>query len=274
VYLSRIQQAQRVIERYQRDLNSKSGQEADKVKRISDLQSRLTRTKNPSTVRSITKELERLNRDIAQLRKDQAGLQKRISDETRKLHDAQNQYNVEQSKEQARLLSSLRRLEEEEARKRDRVVEQIEASLPAAEAAVDASFHAFISHASEDKEDIARPLAEGLQKRGYRIWYDDFQLRVGHSLRRSIDQGLASSRFGIVIFSPNFFAKDWPQYELDGLVNNEVSGAARILPLWHKVSKNEVQRYSPSLADKVALNTANYTLEELVDKLAEVIGKP
>jgi hypothetical protein len=73
----------------------------------------------------------------------------------------------------------------------------------------------FISHASEDKEDFVRPLAESLRRSGLLVWYDDFTLKVGDSLRRSIDQGLAKSRHGIVVISPNFLKKDWPQKELD-----------------------------------------------------------
>src|ERR1051325_3140270 len=87
--------------------------------------------------------------------------------------------------------------------------------MPGGEAAVlPADYDAFICHASEDKDDLVRPLAEGLMKLGHKIWYDEFQLRVGDSLRRSIDKGLARSRFGIVVLSPSFFAKNWPQYEL------------------------------------------------------------
>jgi hypothetical protein len=75
---------------------------------------------------------------------------------------------------------------------------------------------AFISHASEDKQEFVRPLADALQALGSSIWYDDFALTVGDSLRRSIDHGLANSRWGVVVLSPNFFAKHWPQIELDG----------------------------------------------------------
>ncbi len=135
------------------------------------------------------------------------------------------------------------------------------------------TYDAFISHATEDKDDLVRPLAEQLIEHGFSIWYDEFLLRIGDSLRRSIDRGLASSRFGIVVLSPAFFAKNWPQYELDGLVAREQTGGKVILPLWHKVSKNEVISYSPSLADKLALNTSMYTISELVAELATVLRK-
>lgn len=132
-------------------------------------------------------------------------------------------------------------------------------------------YDVFISHASEDKDDLVRPLAEKLQEVGFSVWYDEFQLKVGENLRRSIDRGLANSRFGIVVLSPAFFEKNWPQYELDGLIAREMSGSKVILPLWHKVSKNEVMSRSPSLVDKIALNTSMYTIEEIVEKLAEAV---
>jgi len=104
----------------------------------------------------------------------------------------------------------------------------------------------FISHASEDKEDFVRPLAESLRGSGLRVWYDDFMLNVGDSLRRSIDHGLAKSRYGIVVISPNFLKKEWPQKELDGLIAREVKGAKLILPVWHNISADEIRGYSPT----------------------------
>jgi len=91
------------------------------------------------------------------------------------------------------------------------------------------AFDVFVSHASEDKESVVRPLAQALVGYGLRVWYDEFELRIGDSLRRKIDSGIARSRFGIVVLSPAFFAKGWPQYELDGLVSMSVSGKQVLL---------------------------------------------
>lgn len=114
----------------------------------------------------------------------------------------------------------------------------------------------FISHASEDKEEVARPLAQELRSRGLRVWYDEFSLELGDSLRRSIDQGLAKSRFGVVVLSKNFLAKEWPQRELDGLTSREISGVKVILPVWHDISRSEIVSYSPVLADRLAIMAA------------------
>jgi TIR domain len=71
----------------------------------------------------------------------------------------------------------------------------------------------FISHASEDKIDLVHPLAESLQKLGLRVWYDDFTLMIGDSLRQSIDSGLAKSRFGVVVITLRAVAADAPMCE-------------------------------------------------------------
>jgi formylglycine-generating enzyme required for sulfatase activity len=124
----------------------------------------------------------------------------------------------------------------------------------------------FVSHASEDKEAIARPLAQALEARGLRVWFDEFTLSVGDRLRRSIDQGLARSKYGIVILSPYFFAKEWPQKELDGLVQRENRGEKVILPVWHNISAEQIAGYSPSLADRIGVRS-DMGLERVVGEL-------
>jgi hypothetical protein len=116
---------------------------------------------------------------------------------------------------------------------------------------------AFISHASEDKETFVIPLVEELQKFGIKVWFDKFTLRVGSSLRRSIEEGLANSRFGVVVLSPSFLAKEWSQSELDGLFARQMDGKDVILPVWHQISKDELLKIVPMLADKWATNSNN-----------------
>ncbi len=134
-------------------------------------------------------------------------------------------------------------------------------------------YDAFISHASEDKNSFVRPLARQLTELGLKIWYDEFELRVGDSLRQSIDKGLVNSRFGIVVLSTAFFDKDWPEYELNGLVAREIEGQKVILPIWHGINKKDVLRYSPPLADKIALITNEKSLKEIADILHNEIIK-
>jgi hypothetical protein len=133
-------------------------------------------------------------------------------------------------------------------------------------------YDVFICHASEDKDEVARPLAEALKGRGLRVWYDEFTMRLGDSLRRKIDHGLANSRYGVVILSIELFRKEWPQKELDGLVARDDGKQKVILPVWHKVDREEVLRYSPVLADRIAVSTDD-GLDKVVDKILEAIDE-
>ena len=128
----------------------------------------------------------------------------------------------------------------------------------------------FISHATEDKDEIARPLAKRLIELGFEVWYDEFSLTLGDSLRESIDKGLSESRFGVVIFSKNFFSKDWPKKELNGLFARE-EGTDIILPIWHKINKSDIIKYSPILADKVAVNSSK-GLDKIIEEILKVIN--
>jgi hypothetical protein len=128
----------------------------------------------------------------------------------------------------------------------------------------------FICHATEDKDSAARPVAKGLSSAGLSVWYDEFSLTLGDSLRRSIDRGLADSRYGVVILSPSFFKKNWPQAELDGLFAKEISGDKMILPLWHDLDRKDVLEKSPLLADRVAAKTSD-GIDAVIEKILNVI---
>jgi|GEM_PF-2812426 len=128
---------------------------------------------------------------------------------------------------------------------------------------------AFLSYASED-ESTARLLYDRLTAKGLSVWYDKSILTIGDSLLKKIDEGLASSRFGIVILSHSFFMKDWPQKELDGLVQREIDGKKVILPIWHEITREEVAKYSPILVGRFAGKTQD--IDELVKNLLQAMS--
>lgn len=110
----------------------------------------------------------------------------------------------------------------------------------------------FISYASEDRDDVAEPLAALLSACGLKVWYDQRELKLGDSLRRKIDEGLSRCRHGVVILSPSFFGKHYANRELAGLAQREVDGSNVILPIWYNVTDKEVRGYSAPLADRIA----------------------
>jgi len=128
----------------------------------------------------------------------------------------------------------------------------------------------FISHASEDKDTFARPLANALKKKGISIWFDEFTIKVGDRLLGSIEYGLKKSRYGIVILSPSFFAKHWPQVELDGLAQKEINGQKVILPVWHDVTVKDIRKHSTILAGRVGVSS-DAGLDHVVYELLRVI---
>ncbi|MCF6349191.1 MAG: toll/interleukin-1 receptor domain-containing protein [Flavobacteriaceae bacterium] len=115
----------------------------------------------------------------------------------------------------------------------------------------------FICHTSEDKETIVNPLVKLLGKSDYNIWIDDHILTLGDSLRQEIDKGLTQCDFGLVILSPSFFSKEWPQKELDALVSLEIyQKSKKILPIRHNIEINQILQYSPLLASKFIVSSS------------------
>ena len=134
-----------------------------------------------------------------------------------------------------------------------------------------ARYDVFISHAWEDKVDFVRPLAKRLIDLGIEVWFDELSLEIGESLRENIDRGLAASDYGIVVLSQSFFAKRWPERELNGLVQKAtIQGRKVILPVWHGVTHEMVAEYSLSLADLLAAHSSD-GVEHVAAEIVRVI---
>jgi hypothetical protein len=127
----------------------------------------------------------------------------------------------------------------------------------------------FISHASEDKP-FVKSLADRLRIEGVNIWYDEYSLKLGDSLREKIDDGLKKCQYGLVVLSPDFFIKKWTRKELDGLASKEIIGTNVILPIWHNVGFNEVFAFSPLLADRIAVKST-LPLETILSRILDSI---
>ncbi len=124
----------------------------------------------------------------------------------------------------------------------------------------------FISHGSEDKPDLVRPLADALRRANYLLWYDEFELKLGDSLIEKIDYGLANSQGGVIVLSPSFLSKKWPKRELAGLATRHIHRGARLIPIWHHVGLDDVIAFSPPLADLKAISSA-IGLDEIVSAI-------
>lgn len=114
---------------------------------------------------------------------------------------------------------------------------------------------AFISHDSKDKDSLVRDLAMQMTKLKCSVWYDEYSLSVGDSLRASIEKGLKEAKKCIIVLSPNFFSNTgWGKTEFNSIFTRELIERKNvILPVWHNVGPSEVYSYCPSLADRVGL---------------------
>jgi hypothetical protein len=270
---TRVENIMRDITRLQKDIADISRDEARESGKIARATSSLSSTRSPSSAANFQRDIERAQKALAGLQSRRASKASDLARKQADLGSAQNKLMREQQADIKKSHDIITKMEREaRQREHDAAMRAFDSISTKSSSDQDDFYTAFISHASEDKDDVARPLAEVLIRLGHRVWFDEFTLKVGDSLRRTIDRGLGNSRFGIVILSPSFFAKNWPQYELDGMVAREnTTGQKVVLPIWHKVSKNEVLRYSHTLADRVALSTAMHTIEELAARIHEVL---
>ena len=126
----------------------------------------------------------------------------------------------------------------------------------------------FLSHASEDKATVALPLTDSLRRAGVRVWLDRFQIELGDSIRQKIDQGLANSRFGVVVLSEIFLKKYWTGSELDALWELNA-----VLPVWFGIDKKMLMKYSPLLAGKAGIST-DLGIDVVAQTIAARVFKP
>ncbi len=270
--LNNISRLQRELADITRKLSAESMREAECGKRITQLRQSITKHTSSSQRRSKDSEISRKQVEISKIQRTKSALQKREADTTTRLNRYKLDLEREEERERKKQVDAEKRREREQLSHQRTMRREIEAQRQLSSqlgSVREREYELFISHASEDKDDFVRPLAAALKSLEVRVWYDEFTLEIGDSLRESIDKGLVSSKYGVVVLSPSFFAKNWPQYELNGMVAREMNGEKVILPIWHRVTKNEVIEFSPTMADKVALNSGAESIEEIASQLAD-----
>lgn len=129
----------------------------------------------------------------------------------------------------------------------------------------------FLCHDSRDKESVARPLFQALEKRFMKVWFDEAELEIGDSLTEKIQFGIKNCKFGILILSKNFLSNErWAKYELQSLQTKQIINNEKILlPIWHEINEEDLKKYSLWLVEKFAGNTSE-GIERLASKLARL----
>jgi len=137
----------------------------------------------------------------------------------------------------------------------------------------ESEYDAFICHASENKADFVKPLAESLHKKGLQIWLDDWEIVPGSSLSQSIDNGISKSHKGIIVLSNSFFDKEWAKRELRGFTNRNVYEEDNIIiPIWLDVKAEAVRDFSAPLSDLRAVTAeGRKDVESAADQVYKTI---
>ena len=287
------------VARLQRDINDLQRRQAEEMRKVAVANKNMNsamasaaRASSPSSARSYMSTAEREARNL-ETAQDRAA--RYSADISRKMDDlARAQALVSSGEERERRDQAARydkqRKADEAARKKlqadnlalSRDLASLKTQLTAAiEAQAESTrpfvvenaegrnkpYDFFISHASADKEDFVDGLAAKATAAGLEVWYDRAALVWGDSIRQKIDDGLRRSYFGVVVLSPSFFDRPWTQYELDAIVQRDLSGSGRLLPIWHRLTQDDVARQAPSLAGRLALSTSHYSTDQIVAEL-------
>ncbi|ELK44159.1 toll/interleukin-1 receptor domain-containing protein [Halobacillus sp. BAB-2008] len=267
----KIKRLQREINQLENKRSKAVDDEASAIKKINRANDTISRSKQSSTIKTKEREIQRENNKIQNAKKKQADLLTKISKKNTEYNKAMTDLNNERQKEQNKIFK------EQEKKINDYKIQQNLARDELAVQKMDEDqlkeYDVFISHSANDKDSFVNDLAEALKDANVSVWYDSDSIGWGKSIRQEIDNGLAYSKYGIVVISPSFIEKYWTNYELDGILSKEGATKSQIiLPIWHNVTADQVQKYSLSLSNKLALNTGINTIDEIVENVKKLLN--
>lgn len=284
-----VSSIQSTIERYRKEINDLSTKIADKRKRSADAQAKADkayadarRTKSSSTMRSKLSESERYSKEANKYLKDTADLEKKRAaqekqriaeekklirtqtDENKKRTQVQNKISAANERKMKSLTQTVRSVQIEQSRLKE--------IYPLLRVPSEEAYDVFISHASEDKIPFVDTLVEELLQRGVKVWYDRHVLTWGRSIRQNIYAGLRQSKFAIVVLSEHYIQKYWTQKEFNALFSLGSKLGDFILPIWHNITPERANEFSPMLSDSFALKSSDFTIAEIADMFVEKLN--
>ncbi|MDO4341065.1 MAG: toll/interleukin-1 receptor domain-containing protein [Eubacteriales bacterium] len=137
-------------------------------------------------------------------------------------------------------------------------------TVPAYQATFFPQYDVFLSHANADKQDFVDKLNESLEKLGIKIFYDKKSLEWGDKWKDCILDGTEKAEFAIIVISENFFDREWTERELSEFLNRQDrNGQKLILPIVHNISNEDLRRKYPSVAEIQAIDSRNYSCDEI-----------
>lgn len=128
----------------------------------------------------------------------------------------------------------------------------------------------FLCHAWDDRQGSAKELHDLLDKRGVKVWFSEKDIALGVPFVREIDKGLAKSKVGLVLVTPNFLKR----IESEGIAEKELSALlqqGQLIPIIHGTTYEALREVSPMLASRNGLSTIEDSMSEVATKLSDLV---
>src|SRR3546814_712540 len=110
------------------------------------------------------------------------------------------------------------------------VQEQLGANFAGEEVVETRKPHAFLSYTSADTV-FAKSIAEKLLANGIEVWWADWCINAGDSLRQKIEEGIDACTHFLVLLTPNSISKEWVKLEIDSALVNKLNDKCKLIPL-------------------------------------------
>jgi hypothetical protein len=129
----------------------------------------------------------------------------------------------------------------------------------------------FLCHAWDDRQGSAKDLYDLLKAQGVKVWFSEEDIRLGVPFLREIDKGLAKSRVGIVLVTPNFLKR----IRGESIADKELSvllQQGQLVPILHGTTYAALREVSPMLASRNGLSTEEDSMADIATKLADLVA--
>jgi hypothetical protein len=283
------EQTRRTLNQIDNEIASLEHKSADLGKKEANARSNAARTMksisnnaSASILHSKQLQINRYNDEAIKAANDKAENDKKIADKRKKRADTMVKLQNEEAIERKKYENAQKTIQQQYERRIKNLTSQLSQDLILYSSILkvekndsdikdnNEEYDVFISYASEDKETFVDDLVKELKKDGIKVWYDEINIGWGDSLRTKIDLGLAKSKYGIAVLSRDYIRKYWTKQELEGLFQQETPARKVILPLWHNITRDEVNAFSPILAARKALNTALLSTKEIANEFSNL----
>lgn len=109
---------------------------------------------------------------------------------------------------------------------------------------------------------------------GIQIFYDKESIEWGDNWKDKILNGVKKAEFAIIVISENFFGREWTEKELKELLSRQNrNGQKLILPILKNFTLEQLQKEYPSAADIQAIDSKNYSTDEIALLFAKQLIK-